>query len=299
MTQIPPDKDSLTERLQRLAAEYRPLMGPHDDYAGKDLRGHSFAGEEVFDFAFRETQLDGASFQGAHIVGCNFIDAHLDAADFSQAHVGKSDFWQSSLTDATFDRAKLIRVSYSRSQLASASFVKTALQSVHFNTALVDGSSFRDASCELVSFCGASLEEVDFTGARFDDLYMAGVQGLETVRADWILVGDEVYFERRDGDAAHEYLRQAAQYSTAAAVRWRDAGQPWRYKPELLPQFQALFTTRRMQSPTAPFTGMRLTRTAIEWLVATNLSPMPLDLRGAQIDAPDLVGLPKDLVVNQ
>ena len=299
MAQTPPDPATLAERLRKVAAEFRHLTGPHEEYRGQNLRGRSFAGEDVFNFAFRETQLDGASFQGARIGGCNFIDAHLDAADFSQARIGKSDFWRSSLRNATFDRAKLIRVSYSRSQLASASFVKTALQSVHFNTALVDGSSFRDASCELVSFCGASLDEVDFTGARFDDLYMAGVQGLETVRADWILVGDAVYFERREGDAAHEYLRQAAQYSTAAAVRWRDAGQPWRDKPELLPQFQDIFAARRRQSSTAPFTGMRLTRTAIEWLVATNPSPMPLDLRGAQINAPDLVRLPKDLVVIQ
>ena len=292
MQHTPEELQAMAIRLRKLGQKYRDQINPRTDYHGQDLRGRSFAGEDLSDIVFNEANLSHVSFQGARIGYSTWSQSVLHQADFRQARIAKSDFFHADLTGATFEQAHLLRIIFNGGNLANTWFAEATCESVSFRETRLQGSSFRAAILDRTTFGEASLAQVDFTGARFDDVYMAGAHDLDQVQADWILVGDAVFFERLEGAAAQEYLHQIAQYATAAAVRWREAGQDWRYAPELRMRHQAALASLRAQRPEMPFAGMTLTRAAIEWLVATTPEPTPVDLRGAQLAGVELAGLP-------
>lgn len=286
----PEELRAMGERLRTLGQQVQDAVNPRTDYQGQDLRGRSFAHEKLSNVYFREANLTGVSFQGAQLAHSNGNRAILNTADFREARIVKSDFVHAQLEGAAFTHAYLLRVTFDEGNLTRAQFTDATLYGVSLWGAHMQESDFRRSVLHMTAFNRASLAGADFTGARFDDVYMAGAQGLDQVRADWLLVGDEVFNERLEGDAAHAYLRQCTQYSTAAAVRWREAGQAWRYAPELAPRFQAQLAERMAQQPIKPFAGMRLTRAALEWLVAVTPASARVDVREAQLDSADLTG---------
>jgi hypothetical protein len=63
--------------------------------------------------------------------------------------------------------------------------------------------------------------------------------------------------------------------ASAGNTFWAAHGQPWRTEPEIAPERQAQLAARRAITPDVvrgafPFTGMRLERADIEWLLATH-----------------------------
>jgi uncharacterized protein YjbI with pentapeptide repeats len=99
--------------------------------------------------------------------------------------------------------------------------------------------------------------------------------------------------------------------ASAGNTFWAQHGQPWRTEPEIAVERQAQLAARRAIAPDVehgeyPFSGMRLERADIEWLLATHedgrgpVDPnderqrdrVGLDLRGADLSHARLSGLP-------
>src|SRR5437879_1461116 len=76
-----------------------------------------------------------------------------------------------------------------------------------------------------------------------------------------------------------EYTRRAMDMERREASAWNtfwaERGQPWRTEPEIAPERQAQLAAWRAIAPDVvrgafPFTGVRLERADIEWLLATH-----------------------------
>jgi uncharacterized protein YjbI with pentapeptide repeats len=119
--------------------------------------------------------------------------------------------------------------------------------------------------------------------------------------------------EPQEADGGPAAPRAAVATATHGRWRthWRQQGQFWRSEPEIAPERQRELAERRLLAPHVargvyPFSGMRLTRADVEWLLATHESgrgPVDwsdeaqreragLDLRGADLRGVNLRSLP-------
>jgi uncharacterized protein YjbI with pentapeptide repeats len=115
----------------------------------------------------------------------------------------------------------------------------------------------------------------------------------------------------QDATQASPLQRPPNDDTEAWKAYWKTQGQPWRTKPEIDAERQKHLAERRAITPDIdkgiyPFTGTKLNRADIEWLLATHekgRGPVDwndvshrkrngLDLRGADLSQEDLSGLP-------
>jgi uncharacterized protein YjbI with pentapeptide repeats len=80
------------------------------------------------------------------------------------------------------------------------------LAGVHLESSNLEGADLRGSNLESVHLGGAIL-----TGARLQGAFLEGGDGIDTVRADWIIAGDEMAPQRLEGAAAQRWLHEAAQ----------------------------------------------------------------------------------------
>lgn len=263
------------------------------DLTDQDLHAYSFDGLNVRETLFTRSNLAGASFRNANVNGAQFYHATMAQAVFGTAHVHKVEFYHTSLTAASFLDASISRTDFLDADLSQVDFARASMYGVWFRATQVSNASLRDAVLKRVHFSAMDLTGLDVTGARFDDVWFDDITGLEGIRAEWILVGDELFHERLEGEHALAWLRAAAQLNRIAHVRWSNAGQPWREEPELVPSGQRKLEALLDANTAAPFAGTRLTRAAIEWLIARRLpTEGGVDLRGADLHGLHLGGLP-------
>lgn len=281
----------LRELPDALRAAIEDITGP--DLAGQVLHDYCFDDMNILEAILARANLAGASFRAANVNGARFLHADLTRAVFDAARIHKCDFGYALLTGASCVDARISRADFYQTELSDADFTRATFLAVHFHKARLRATSLRETALKLVSFSGMALDGLDVTGARFDDVMFSECAGIEEMRADWILVGDDVFHERLDGARARAWLRAAALFHTGAAVRWTEAGQKWRREPELVPPGQRTLEALLARNSEAPFAGQRLTRAAVEWLIArAGADGGPLDLRGADLRHIYLDGLP-------
>jgi uncharacterized protein YjbI with pentapeptide repeats len=300
---LPPDV------LAALGTYSAETFGKVTSFDGRDLRGCDFDGVSAFEpswhngavmwflayqLGFAGADLAGATFRGARLDGWYFSHATLERAVFDGARLRKTDFYGARLAGASFAGATLTKNTFMQADLTSADFTGASVRACSFDEARLGGASLRDTILHGVSFTGADVAGLDVTGARFNDVWLGGATDLNAMHAEWIIVGDERFQEHLEGERARRGLRAAAQFETSAAFRWDEAGIGWRCEPELVPSGQRELERLLARRAEAPFAGVRLSRAAIEWLIARRgeETPVALDLRGADLSQLYLWGLP-------
>ena len=74
----------------------------------------------------------------------------------------------------------------------------------------LQGAVLRKADLHKAVLREVRLAEADLTGARLFQTILKGATGLETVCADWIEVGERSDPQRLEGEAARQWLLEAA-----------------------------------------------------------------------------------------
>jgi uncharacterized protein YjbI with pentapeptide repeats len=259
----------------------------------KDFSDYRFDEMLISVRSISTSKFDRATFQAGNLDGIDFTDSTFDRSDFTKSSLFKVNFWRSNLSETSFRQANIRRIGYWNCQLPESDFTGAHLMRVHFTKSHLQRALFRDVTLDTVDFPQSDLTGSDFTGARFYNVLLNQSTELEKIQADWILVGDEVFHERLEGESVRQWLRNASKETKFAAVCWQDAGQQWRTEPELAPIFQQQLEICLSNSVSYPFAGMRLSRTAIEWLVGEKKLPADrIDLRGVDVRGIHLGDIP-------
>ncbi|WP_052890593.1 pentapeptide repeat-containing protein [Thermogemmatispora carboxidivorans] len=148
----------------------------------------------------RQTQLDVS-----YLASCSFLHASLDLANLSWSLCWKSRFRQ-----ATLRRLDASHSSFWLADLSGADLTASQLSQADFSYATLTQARLCDCQLEHACFTHADLSGADLTGARLWHTSFAGSSGLESVRADWLLIGPPEQLERLTGETARRWLLEAA-----------------------------------------------------------------------------------------
>lgn len=101
-------------------------------------------------------------------------------------------------------------------RLEDADLTGVNAQHAHIAHAELAGAHLEDSCLEDADLRGSNLESAHLsgailTGARLQGAFLEGADGIDTVRADWIMVGDEAEAQRLEGSTAQRWLHEAVQ----------------------------------------------------------------------------------------
>ena len=184
-----------------------------------DLRGLALPGRQLRQSILFESLLSGSD---------------LRKSDLTEAHLEKSVLVGTQLDDAVLEQvdgaeailrdASLVRVRANGIRLEDADLTEVNAQHAHMAHAELAGAHLENSDFEGADLRGSNLESVhlsgaNLTGARLQGAFLEGADGLDTVRAEWITVGDEAQAKPRRlaGAAAQRWLQDAAQRKVRAA----------------------------------------------------------------------------------
>jgi uncharacterized protein YjbI with pentapeptide repeats len=118
--------------------------------------------------------------------------------------------------------ASLVRAQADGIRLEDADLTGVNAQHARMAHAELAGANLEDSHFEDVDLRGSNLESAhlrgaNLTGARLHGAFLEGADGIDTVRADWIDIGDEMGSQRLEGVAAQQWLHEAAQRKVRVA----------------------------------------------------------------------------------
>ena len=223
-----PDAEALEMTDSRpLPPELIEQLRQHQEW----LESEGASGQRLF--------LERADLRGLSLSGCQLRrsvvfksllnGSDLRASDLSEAGLSSSVLLETRLDEAVLERmdgagAILRGASLARAQadgiwLEDADLTEVNAQHAHLAHAELAGAHLENSDFEDADLRGSNLESVHLsgailTGARLDGTFLEGSDGIDTVRAHWISVGDE---QRLEGVAARQWLHEAVKRKVRVA----------------------------------------------------------------------------------
>ncbi len=184
---------------------------------GVDLSNFNLAG--LSELLVR-VNLNHSNLAGSRLSHIDFTEASLRYTDLSETELHKAQFYKADLIEAKFHRIKSVGVKFTNANLRRAEFYKTDILQAGFSYTDMRGISLIKTDLSRSIFRGtdlrqAILQDVNLQGAFFSGTRMFGtdmsdIQGLDTIRLEWIDIGKNEP-TKLEGDEARSWLRQAAQ----------------------------------------------------------------------------------------
>jgi hypothetical protein len=173
---------------------------------GAQLQGANLIRADLLDADLRSAQLQHADLPGAYLRDADLRFAQLQDANLALAY----------LQDAKLRSAQLQNANLRSAQLRNANLRSAQLQNAELEAAMLNGADLNRANVE-----GARLSRANLTNAVYQptspppDSYVAGIEGLDTVRVKDIsgLVQLRELLQR----AGHRDLEREATYSIERA----------------------------------------------------------------------------------
>jgi uncharacterized protein YjbI with pentapeptide repeats len=191
------DFEARIER-HRIWLETEGAGGERFDLRAAGLADVDWSGLNICEVDLRDAILEGAKLRGADLFGVLFAGVKLDGADVSGANLAKANFDESSLVGTVLHDAKVMRTTFAHADLRRADFSGADLLKVFFYETDLRGA-----------ILAGSLDRTSFIGARVHGATLRGATNIDTMRADWIDIGENEP-ERLDGAAALDWLRDRA-----------------------------------------------------------------------------------------
>jgi uncharacterized protein YjbI with pentapeptide repeats len=167
-------------------------------------------GMEGKKLVIREQDLSGANLTKKNLTNCAFLDVRIDNSDLS-----KADLAYSNLCYSSFKQSNLSDVSLVKAEADHAIFEGANLTNLNAFRATFIGASFRGAILKGVNFRRSLLDDADFTDTtisdcRFFEADLSRVNGLGSVKLDWIDVGPDDSPQKLYGEDGISWLIEAS-----------------------------------------------------------------------------------------
>lgn len=174
-----------------------------------DLRGLSLPGRQL-----RQSILVKSLLSGSDLRKSDLTEAHLEKAVLVGTRLDEAMLEQVDGADATLRGTSLVRARADGIRLEDADLNGGNAQHAHMAHAELAGahlenSNFEDADLRGSNLESAHLKGANLTGARLQGAFLEGAGGIDTVRADWIIVGNGVESQRLEGSAVRRWLHEA------------------------------------------------------------------------------------------
>ena len=174
-------------------ANHQPMSLSKADLSNKDLRGANLSGALLYKTNLNKTDLRGANLSNAVLLEADLSEANLSEADLRGAILSNADLREASLFDANlFDadlRGAILRgANLSNANMLGANLSGADLQDANLSEADLRGANLTNASLRAANLARLRLAYADLTNALYapaaepPDPYVAGIQGLSTVR---------------------------------------------------------------------------------------------------------------------
>lgn len=175
-----------------------------------DLRGLALPGRQLRQSILFESLLSGSDLRKSDLT-----EAHLENSVLVGTQLDDAVLEQVDGAEAILRGASLVRVRAKGIRLEDADLTEVNAQHAHMAHAELAGAHLENSDFEDADLRGSNLESVhlsgaNLTGARLQGAFLEGADGLDTVRAEWITVGDEAEPQRLAGAAAQQWLQEAA-----------------------------------------------------------------------------------------
>ncbi len=144
--------------------------------------------------------LDNADFTEAAL-----MEAHLDYASLVNSNLCKING-----SGVTFIHSNLSQADLTQAYLVGTIFSYANSQFVNFSESILHRAGFKDTDMRYAILQNTNLENAFFSGTRMFGVDMSDIQGLDTIRLEWIDIGEHEPI-RLERDEARSWLRQAAQ----------------------------------------------------------------------------------------
>jgi uncharacterized protein YjbI with pentapeptide repeats len=226
----PSAEDLLLTEPRRLPPEVSKQLRQHQEWldtAGTsgqllnlrqaDLRGLSLPGRQLRQSILFESLLSGSDLRKSDLT-----QAHLENSVLVGTRLDEALLEEADAAEAILRGASLLRVQADGIRLEDADLTGVNAQHARMAHAELAGANLEDSHFEDVDLRGSNLESAhlrgaNLTGARLHGAFLEGADGIDTVHADWIDIGDEMGSQRLEGVAAQQWLHEAAQRKVRVA----------------------------------------------------------------------------------
>jgi hypothetical protein len=175
-----------------------------------DLRGLSLSERQL-----RQSILFKSLLSGSDLRKSDLTQVHLEKSVLVATQLDEAILEQVDAAEAILRGASLMHVRADGIRLEDADLNGVNAQHAHMAHAELAGAHLENSDFEDADLRGSNLESVhlsgaNLTGAHLQGAFLEGADGIDTVRAEWIMVGDEAEPQRLEGAAAQQWLREAA-----------------------------------------------------------------------------------------
>lgn len=162
--------------------------GKQLNLSGKDFYKKDLSNSMMIDVIFDGANMDYVDLSYSNLGFCSFKNASLLSSNIVKTEANDTNFEDAKLNNGNFFRSTFIRTSFNKADLTNTNFSLTLLKDADFTNAILDKCQFSEAS-------------------------LSAARGLDTVKLEWIDIGQAGNIKRLYGKDAIRWLLSEAEKS--------------------------------------------------------------------------------------
>ena len=174
-----------------------------------DLRGLSLPGRQLRQCILVQSLLSGSDLRKSDLTQAHLENSVLVGTRLDEAILERMDAEEAILRGASLVRARANGVRLEDADLTGVNAQHARMAHAELAGAHLENSNFEDADLRGSNLESAHLKGANLTGAHLQGAFLEGAGGIDTVRADWIIVGNGVESQRLEGSAVRLWLHEA------------------------------------------------------------------------------------------